>query len=271
VTMSDRKLRVLLAEDEPICSRCALAALHDLGHDVVTVETGRAALDLLKRERFDVALLDLGLPELSGLDVACRLRTHERASEGGAPVVIIALTASDLDEAARDAAGIDAVLEKPIRAAELGDVLARTCRPRGNGPPALESLSTLDLAALSARANHEDDFVRELLADFLGMEKKVRGEIVGAVEAGDHTVASTKAHKLRGALLAVGANRAARGAGEVETLAATLAKAAPTDPTEPRRAALSEALRGCLASVDEALAEVRRFLDSPPELCRAAS
>lgn len=269
--MSEQKLRVLLAEDEPICARFALSALQELGHDVVAVETGRAALDLLKREHFDVALLDVGLPELSGVDVACRVRTHERGTEGGAPVAIIALTASDLDEAARDAAGIDAVLEKPIRLAALDDVIARTCRPRASAPAALESLSILDLAALSARANHEDDFVRELLADFLGMEEKVRVDITAALDAGNHSVASTKAHKFRGALLAVGANRAARGAGEVETLAATLAAAPPSDAADPRSANLARALAACFSSADEARAAVRHYLDTPPEECRVAS
>jgi CheY-like chemotaxis protein len=131
-SMSGRTLRVLLAEDDPIGARFAVAALERLGHDVVTVESGRAALDLLKREHFDAALLDMGLPELSGLDVSRRLRSHEKATGKGS-VVIVALTASDLDERAREAAGIDAVLEKPVEVAVLGAALERCFRARAPG------------------------------------------------------------------------------------------------------------------------------------------
>lgn len=128
--MADSALRILLAEDDPIGARFATAAAESLGHTVVHAETGRAALELLKREPFDVALLDLGLPELSGLDVARRLRHHERAL-GRPPLLILALTAGDLDEDARQDAGIDAVLEKPVNVTLLRETLMRCRAPHG--------------------------------------------------------------------------------------------------------------------------------------------
>jgi len=184
--MSTRKLRVLLAEDDAIGARFAIAAVERLGHEVVSVDTGRAALDLLEREHFDVALLDLGLPELSGLDVARRLRSHERTNHVENALVIIALTASDLDDGARERAGIDAVLEKPVHVVFLGETLERCRRVRASGGPEAASVAVLDLAALSERASHEEDFIRELLGDFLDVSEGTPREIAALVEAGRH-------------------------------------------------------------------------------------
>lgn len=128
--MSNGKLRVLVAEDDPIGARFAIAAVERLGHDAVRVETGREALARLKDEHFDVAMLDMGLPELAGIDVARRLRTHERAA-GLNAIVIVALTAADLSEEECASAGIDAVLEKPVVVSVLAEALARCMGPRG--------------------------------------------------------------------------------------------------------------------------------------------
>lgn len=273
--MAVGKLRVLLAEDDSIGARFAVAALERLGHVVVVVETGRAALDVLKRETFDVAILDMGLPELAGIDVARRFRSHERA-QGERSLVIVALTASDLDDEARDAAGIDAVLQKPVEEALLEETLGRCSRPRTPGRAPEEPVALLDLSSLSARAGHDEEFIRELLADFLGLAGTTAAEIADASAGARHGEVVSKAHRLRGALLAVGANRAGRAAGEVEMLSAGLAAAtAAATTTEPQRAAVAQALRACFASLDEARAEIARVLADPSPvstlLLRAAS
>jgi CheY-like chemotaxis protein len=254
--MSGRTLRILLAEDDSIGARFAISALERLGHAVVTVDNGRSALDLLKREHFDAALLDMGLPELSGLDVARRLRNHEKA-KGEGSLVIVALTASDVDESVREAAGIDAVLEKPVDVAVLDEALERCFRARSGGSVDRAPAPVVDLSALSERANHEDEFIRELLGDFLALSESTPLEILAAVETGRHDVASAKAHRLRGALLAVGATPAAKAVGEIELHASALANA---PVSEPQRAALSAVVGASLAIVEQARAEVRRFL-----------
>jgi CheY-like chemotaxis protein len=259
---SDRKLRVLLAEDDAICAGFAATAVEQLGHAVVRAETGRAALDLLVREPFDVALLDLGLPELDGLDVARRLRRHERAT-GASPLVIIALTASDLEETTGRAAGIDAILEKPVRAAVLRETLAACLGARAQTDVEHEAVPVLDLEALSERAGNDDELVRELLGDFLVLSEGSPLEVVAAIDTNEHGVAAGKAHRLRGALLAIGAVVAGRAMGEVEAHASS-----PSSATEPKRAELAHALRTALTAIDEARAEVGRFLGTAAALDR---
>jgi CheY-like chemotaxis protein len=251
------QLRVLLAEDEAIGSRFAIAVLQRLGHEVVAVETGREALDLLLRERFDVALLDLGLPELSGLDVARRLRHHEQRS-GNPAIIIVVLTAGELDAATREEVGIDAVLDKPVQLKVLSEALdacrsARALRPEEPEEP------ELDRAALFARACDDAELVREVVGDFLATSSPMLEELTQALASGDLGQAAGRAHRLRGALLALGANRAARAAGALEAVAGALAPAAQ-GLTPAQRAELTFAQRSFEARLDAAFEALRRLL-----------
>ncbi len=116
-------LRVLVAEDTPINLVLARAVLERRGYQVVTVETGRAAVSKCREERFDAILMDVQMPELDGLEATELIRQHE-ASEGG-HVPIIALTAHARNED-RDrclAVGMDAYLSKPFSAEQLYRVI----------------------------------------------------------------------------------------------------------------------------------------------------
>src|SRR6185503_13607500 len=107
-------LTVLVAEDESVHHALISALLVGRGHRVVSARNGREALLELSRNRIDVALLDVQMPEMDGLDVAASVRSWERTAGGHLP--IIAMTAStrqaDLDRCL--AAGMDRFVTKPI-------------------------------------------------------------------------------------------------------------------------------------------------------------
>jgi CheY-like chemotaxis protein len=107
-------LRVLLAEDNAINQVLAAGLLRRDGHVVTIVDTGVAAVAAAMTGDFDVVLMDVQMPELSGLDAAAAIRAHELTS--GAHVPIIAMTAHAM-QGDRDrclAAGMDDYLAKPI-------------------------------------------------------------------------------------------------------------------------------------------------------------
>ncbi len=119
-----RPLRVLLAEDNEINRFLAEELLKGLGHQVTTVHDGRQALDALARERFDIVLMDVQMPEMHGDEATRRIR----AGEAGDPhVPIVALTAYALkgDRETFLAAGMNDYLSKPIDVQELVRVLDR--------------------------------------------------------------------------------------------------------------------------------------------------
>ena len=119
------RLRVLLAEDNPVNQLLVQRLLVKRGHSVVVASTGLEALDLLQRENVDVVLMDIQMPEMDGLEATKAIRSRE--SDGRPRMPVIALTAHAMkgDREKCLAAGMDAHLSKPIRPAELDEVLVK--------------------------------------------------------------------------------------------------------------------------------------------------
>jgi PAS domain S-box-containing protein len=107
-------LTVLVAEDEDVHHALLSGLLAGRGHRVVSARNGREALVEISRQRIDVALLDLQMPEMDGLEVTATVRDWERTAGGHLPIV--AMTASTLqhDPDRCLAAGMDRFVTKPI-------------------------------------------------------------------------------------------------------------------------------------------------------------
>jgi two-component system response regulator AtoC len=118
--VSDSKIKVLVAEDEVHLGQILSNFLGGRGYSVQTVTDGRAALDSLRAESFDVALLDIVMPGLDGLEVLKEVRT-----DADPPEVII-ITGNGTIETAISAMKLGAYdyMAKPYRMAEI-DVLVR--------------------------------------------------------------------------------------------------------------------------------------------------
>ncbi len=127
-------LRILLAEDNAINQRVISRLLEKRGHTVVAVETGRGAVEALEKDRYDVVLMDIQMPEMDGLEATAAVRRREESS--GEHQHIVALTAHAMKGDAERclAAGMDAYLSKPVSPDELDEVLIRvaaeTASPR---------------------------------------------------------------------------------------------------------------------------------------------
>jgi CheY-like chemotaxis protein len=112
-------LDVLLVEDNSIIQLMVTRVLERAGHRVVAASDGREALNSLRSRHFDVALLDMQIPSIPGLEVA----RQWRAEETGARLPIIALSAgaTEQERAACIEAGMDDFLSKPV---DRGTLLA---------------------------------------------------------------------------------------------------------------------------------------------------
>jgi signal transduction histidine kinase/DNA-binding response OmpR family regulator len=118
-------LRILLAEDNPVNQFLAVRLLEKQGHSVEAVTSGRAVLAAIEHDRFDVALMDLQMPEMDGFEATAIIRERERAT--GAHLPIIALTANAMvgDREQCLAAGMDGYVAKPIDIGDLVDEIRR--------------------------------------------------------------------------------------------------------------------------------------------------
>ena len=123
------KLRILLVDDDPVNQLVTTSALHRVGYNVEVVGDGHRALELSEKERWDLILMDMQMPDLDG----CRTTSAIRARERGAwRTPIIGLTAGADNDGDRErclASGMDMVLAKPLDLAQLTAAVERWTGP----------------------------------------------------------------------------------------------------------------------------------------------
>ena len=117
--------RVLLVEDDDANLMVAETLLQIFGYDVDVARNGAEAVEKAKTGRYAIAIMDMRMQLLDGLEATRRIRRHERKT-GATPLQIIAVTANALVGEAEHcrAAGMDDYLAKPYRAPELQHKLA---------------------------------------------------------------------------------------------------------------------------------------------------
>lgn len=121
---STRKLKILVAEDNMINQKVAMINLRQLGHDVEIAVNGQMAVDMFKKGKYDIILMDIQMPILDGLEATLAIRKHE--SENNLPQTrIVAITANAMKED-RDSCfevGMNDYITKPFRSEELIRIL----------------------------------------------------------------------------------------------------------------------------------------------------
>jgi signal transduction histidine kinase/CheY-like chemotaxis protein len=129
-----RSLRILVAEDNAVNQKLIERILARDGHEVTIADNGRTCCQLWQHDQFDLVLMDMQMPEMSGLEAAAWIRREE--SNRGQRVPIVALTANTTPDDHRAClhAGMDEVLSKPVSLPRLRALLARV--GAGAAPPA---------------------------------------------------------------------------------------------------------------------------------------
>ena len=119
IEASRAPLRILLAEDNLVNQKVAVALLTKTGPCRPGGGDGRAAVDAFEHETFDVILMDVQMPEMSGLEATAAIRQMEVGTGGRIPIIAMTARAmkQDRDECLR--AGMDDTLVKPVRSHQL--------------------------------------------------------------------------------------------------------------------------------------------------------
>ncbi len=120
-----RSLKVLLAEDNEINQMLAVRNLEKFDHRVVVVATGKDAVAAYRRDRFDLILMDVQMPEMNGFEATGRIREIEAQTGCHTPVIAVTARGMEGDREMCLDAGMDDYVSKPIRMDELFEIMNR--------------------------------------------------------------------------------------------------------------------------------------------------
>jgi signal transduction histidine kinase/CheY-like chemotaxis protein len=185
--------KVLLAEDNVVNQRVAVGLLTRRGHQVTVANNGAEALALSAREKFDLILMDIQMPEMGGLEATAGIRKREAAD--GTYTRIVAMTAHAMagDRDRCIAAGMDGYMTKPFHQSRLFEVVEQGSTGAPTRPAAL------DRDELMERLGGDAELLAEVIDLFLSDCPKRLADIKAAVDAGDAERLRTTAHALKGA------------------------------------------------------------------------
>ena len=198
-----KPMKVLLAEDNAVNRKLAIRLLEKHGHTVVATENGRAALDAVERERFDLVLMDVQMPIMDGLEAIRAIRATEQRTGGHLPIIALTAHAMKGDRERCLEVGADDYLTKPIRTTALFAALdhlanppaassAEICALDSGAPAAWDSEAALD------RMEGDRELLSEIVQLFISECPRTFGELREALNANDAHLLERLAHTLKG-------------------------------------------------------------------------
>jgi two-component system, sensor histidine kinase and response regulator len=220
-----RVLRILVAEDNPVNRKLVATLLKKRGHKVRAVENGRAAVEAIdgSRDRYDIVLMDVQMPEMSGLEATAAIRAREAGTGRRLPLIAVTAHALHGDRERCLAAGMDGYLSKPIDVKELISTVERfgdRTTPGETAEPVQPPASPLfDERAALTYSGGDRRLLKQVVAMFRsGCPSQLR-RIEGALEHRDAEALRMAAHALKGAIATLGSPAGRQTAAELEHLA----------------------------------------------------
>jgi two-component system sensor histidine kinase RpfC len=216
---SAKKLRVLVADDNPTNREVISKILERGGHSAMLVNDGEQALDALEREAFDTVILDRNMPGIGGLEALQALRLMTRGRER-LPVIILSADVTPLAKREALEAGADLFLPKPVEALRLLEEIQSLCAAapvdtaRPEAPPArqakaVEAVPVVNLQTLQhlQELGSSPGFIERLIKMFLGDNSALLGRIEQALAGRNYREFRSLLHAMKGSSASVGTDR----------------------------------------------------------------
>ena len=228
VTRATQPMRILIAEDNEANRELMSELLKTRGHTVVDVGDGNEALAALKKQTFDVLLMDEEMPRMGGIETTRAIRSAEASSSSGKHLYIIGVTGNSTedDEKRLLDAGMDAFFPKPVRM----DTLFKAVESReGSKAKEISGLSPEVVPPSAAPAEDaathlrrttggNEKLMRSLAKSFLSDAPRKFSALRNAITKQNADALGKTAHALKGALGIFGALKAVALARSLEKL-----------------------------------------------------
>jgi PAS domain S-box-containing protein len=191
-------LRILLAEDNPVNQRLAMRLLERMGHRVVLVDNGQAAIErITSGAHYDLVLMDVQMPGLDGLSATRYVRQWEQRNGGHVPIIAMTARAMQGDRERCLEAGMDDYLSKPVDSQRLRQLVAQ-----------FEPQAVLSWPEALQRLDGDEGLLLELASIFLEDGPAMQSTLMEDIARGDVASAQRGVHSLKGVLVNFGAQRA---------------------------------------------------------------
>lgn len=249
-------LSLLVVEDHPVNQQVICAYLDDMGHRWALVGLGLEAVSMAAGRRFDAVLMDVSLPDISGIEATRRIRGLNDPQAAAVPIIGISAHVQPEDVAACHAAGMTEVIAKPLSPESLARSLAGLGQGGGVAASVMATLSDLGPARTMAMLH--------LMLDRLIPEVEV---ILTAMQQGDEALRARAAHQLKGAV----------GNFDMPVLVGLLARLARHKPGPGDAEDMQEAAGALMGVAEMAVADLRQSIaalsgvaeDQPPIMTAA--
>jgi len=219
-------LHLLLAEDNRVNQVVASRMLEKMGHSIVVASNGNEALALLAKEKFDLVLMDIQMPEMDGLTATRKIREAEAQGQSRVPIIAVTAHAMASDRTRCIEAGMDGYVTKPLNVRGLNEAIAAVLHAgpgttvdyteapeqsvvRGSTP-------TWDVAQSLERLGGDKKLFHEVMDIFLSEGPEQVARLRDAIANGDSAGIEMTAHSLKGELGYLGISQVSQQAGELE-------------------------------------------------------
>ncbi len=197
--------KVLLVEDNAVNQRLAVKILEKNNYKVSIANNGIEALDMIKKEQFDIILMDVQMPKMDGFATTTAIRNMEENT--GEHIPIIAMTAHALkgDREKCLSMGMDDYISKPIKTSELLEIVGKWLKPKKVNTDETIIKNMLDIDNALKRLDNDIDLFNELIRIFIKDTVLRINELKSAINNNDISTLERTAHTIKGSASNIGA------------------------------------------------------------------
>ncbi|HFQ4981653.1 TPA: TMAO reductase system sensor histidine kinase/response regulator TorS [Vibrio vulnificus] len=220
----NRQATILLVEDNAVNRIVAEGFLSSLGHTVVMAEDGAEAQMLFEQQSFDIALVDINLPDCNGTDLIQRLKQQEQSSERKTPMVAVSAHVFNEEVESYLASGFDGFLAKPLEKEALSALIQKMLEGKvlvcAESQDTATSSDACSGIAQSQNSNLMDpqvvlsdmevlgaDKMRQIIELFKSSSDEILQALVSAANEANEAQVKGLAHKLKGSAGSLGLNK----------------------------------------------------------------
>lgn len=246
-TAALRAMRILLVEDNDINRMYASTILKKWHCQVSQAENGQIALEKLRKQDFDMILMDIHMPILDGIEASRSIRTTFPKPKCDVPIIAFTANALKGDRTKYLDAGMNSYISKPFMPEELYKIITKYYTPKEDKDNRIDKLT--NLANLRKMSNNDETFIREMISTFCNNTPSILEEMQKALDNKNWQAVGDMAHKIKPNLAFMG----------IDSLKEPILEIEHSGREEKNIDTLPKKVETLISKVNDAIEELKNF------------